>query len=586
MLTKGQIRVLYVDLTNKQTTILEREDLVSYLGGVGIAAKLLDEELKPEKDALDSEQSIIFAAGAFSTIFPVATKGVAVFKSPLTGELGESYAGGRFSLAMFSAGYDAIVIKGKSLHPCYLSINGEKIIFRDARPLWGLSVEETGSFIREKEEGAGFRSTLRIGPAGENQVALANVNVDTYRHFGRLGLGAVLGSKHLKGLLITGNHHYPIPDSAKYNKVYKAIFKKATATEAMEKYHDLGTAVNIRSLNAMNSLPTRNLQESGFESVEKISGEKFAERHLTRKVACAGCPVGCIHIGSRREQFGPSNEYEFLNTAYDYELIYALGSYLGIGEAKDILRLIEKVETQGLDAMSTGVALGWATEALEKGLISLEETIVPLSFGDPENYDQAIDYLTKRKNEFYHLLGQGTWKAVEKYGGQDFAALMNKLEMAGYHTGYASILGQTVGARHSHLDNGGYSLDQSMKELDPEKIVNFLLKEEAERCLINALGLCLFARKVYDLPIIKEGLQVLGLEKTEEELLELGKEIFTLKLKVKDKMGFDLSKTRFPKRFFETPTLHGVLKEEVMQSLLQLYVKKLEEYLPVSQATV
>jgi len=580
MLIKGLLRILYVNLDNQEVTVQERVDLMDYLGGAGIATKLLEEEGEPTSDALDPRQPAIFAMGAFSSIFPVATKGVAMFKSPLTGEWGESYAGGRFSLAMFVAGYDAIVIQGRAKHPSYLAINGDEINIRDARPMWGLSVEEAGGMMREKEAGAGFRTTLRIGPAGENLVKLANVNVDTYRHFGRLGLGAVLGSKNLKGITITGPGHYPIPDSPKYNKAYHEIYQKATATNAMEKYHDLGTAVNIQPLNAMNAFPTHNLQESSFGQVEAISGEAFAEKHLTRKLACTGCPVGCIHVGTWRKEFGKGHEYELLNAAYDYELIFALGSYLGMDNPEKVLSLIEKVESQGLDAISTGVALGWATEAFQKGLVTLEETLVPLTFGDVENYLQAMDYLVKRQNEFYQLLGEGTWKAAEKYGGHDFAALMNKLEMAGYHTGYASILGQTVGARHSHLDNAGYSLDQSMKEIDKEKIVDFLLKEEAERCLINALGLCLFARKVYDLPTIQMALASLGIEKTEEELIKIGKEIFALKMKIKEEMGFDLSKTRFPKRFFETPTLHGVLKEEVMQELLELYIQKLKEFVP------
>lgn len=579
MLAKGFIRVLYVDLAKGEIQTKERKDLLAYLGGVGIATKLLEEEAEPNLDALDPKQPAILAMGAFSSVFPVATKGVAMFKSPLTGDLGESYAGGRFSLAMFLAGYDAVVIQDKSPKPAYLAINGEQVAFRDARPLWGLSIEEAGGMMREKETGAGFRTTLRIGRAGENQVKLANVNVDTYRHFGRLGLGAVLGSKNLKGITITGPGHYPIPDSSKYNKVYNEIFQKAIAPESMGKYHDLGTPVNVLSLNAMNSLPTRNLQQSNFEKAEQISGEAFAEKHLTRKMACTGCPVGCIHIGTYRKSFGPGHEYELINTAYDYELLYALGSYLGVEKAEEVLLLIEKVESEGLDAMSTGVALGWATEALQKGIVSLNETIVPLTFGDTENYLQAIDYLTERKNEFYYLLGEGTWKAVEKYGGGEFAALMGKLEMAGYHTGYGSILGQTVGARHSHLDNAGYSLDQSMKEIDKEKIVSSLLKEEAERCLINTLGLCLFARKVYDLPTISKALSTLEIEKTEEELIQIGKEVFALKLKVKNKMGFDLAKTRFPKRFFQTPTLHGMLKEEVMEELLELYIQKLKEYI-------
>lgn len=574
MLNKNYLRILYLDLTTQRYVIREREDLLKYLGGVGLATKLLSEELNPKDDALDLKQPIIFAIGPLSTIFPVATKGVAMFKSPLTSELGESYAGGRFAFSMFLAGYDGLVITGQSAKPVYLSINGSKVSFRDARPLWGLSVEETGRLMREEESGSGTRSTLRIGPAGEKGVKLANVNVDTYRHFGRLGLGALFGSKKLKGMIITGQENYPIPDWPKYNQAYEAIFQKVTSTDLMEKYHDLGTAGNVLPMDALNSLPTYNLQKSTFEKAENISGESFAENHLSRKIACTGCPIGCIHIGYWREQFAQNHEFEMLNIAYDYELIFSLGSYLGLENTQDILKLIEKVESNGLDAISTGIALGWATEALEKGLISPKDTIIPLAFGQPDLYLQAIEYLTERKNDFYSLLGEGTWLAAQKYGGQEFAALMGKLEMAGYHTGYASILGQTVGARHSHLDNAGYSIDQSMKEFDKEKIINYLIQEESERCILNSLTICLFARKVYDLETVQTALSSLGIEKSPAELLDLGKQIFALKLQLKEKMGFDLKQIKFPKRYFETPTLHGVLEEEIMQELLESYQQK------------
>ena len=150
----------------------------------------------------------------------------------------------------------------------------------------------------------------------------------------------------------------------------------------MRKYHDLGTAENLAALNDKQALPWRNLQQTADPGIEGISGERFAEELLLRQTACAGCPVGCIHMGMLREQFGDEHEYQYRQVSYDYEPIFAVGSMLGISRASEVLTLLDEVEAVGVDVMSAGVALAWATEALEKGVVSREETLVPLSFGD------------------------------------------------------------------------------------------------------------------------------------------------------------------------------------------------------------
>lgn len=582
MLYENYIRVLYIDLDNESVRIENREDLKQYLGGVGVASKLLEENLLPEADALDPRQPVIFAIGALSTIFPVVTKTVAMFRSPLTGELGESYAGGRLALAMQATGYDAIVITGSHKRATYLSINTHDIAFKDARAFKGISGNEIGRLIRANETGAGKRSILRIGPAGENLVSFASVCVDTYRHFGRLGLGAVLGSKNLKAIAISGDRSIPIQNHKEYIKAFRAIYDKSTDTELMTKYHDLGTPVNVEPLNAAGGLPTLNLQQNRFDGADAISGEAFAENHLVKKVACTGCPVGCIHVGQYRIEFDKGYEYESVSVGYDYELIFALGSFIGISEPRDILRLIDKVEEAGLDAMSAGVCLGWATEALQKGLVSEAETLAPLAFGDAEHYLEAIGHLAERSNEFYTMLGKGVWKAAEKYGGQDFAMAIAGNEMPGYHTGYGSLIGAAVGARHSHLCNGGYSVDQSGSEFSSEKWVEALYKEEVERCMLNSLTICLFARKVYDRETILTALRSIGWEITDEELTKIAEQIYRTKLRIKESMGIDVENIKLPRRYFETESMNGILDEEVAYEMIRMYNKKTKDLMKQS----
>lgn len=579
MITDRTIKVLDIDLTNKSWEVKDRPDLFRYLGGVGVGIRLLDENVLYDRDPLDSEQPVIFCVGPLSSIFPVITKTVCMFRSPLTGELGESYAGGRMALAMVYSGYDAIVIKGQSPHPTYLSIGPDGVEFRNAEPLWGVGTEETGRYLREIEPGRGFRSIVRIGPAGENLVSFANLNVDTFRHFGRLGPGAVFGSKNLKALVVFGTQDYPIPKEQQkaYRKVYQEIHDRVTNTDVMEKYHDLGTTVNILKLNAMNGLPTRNLQSATFDKAQEISGEAFAEEKLIRKLSCSSCPIGSIHIAAHRKSFDDkSHDYETSQLAYDHELVFALGSFLGMGNQEDFLTLLNAVEDLGFDVMSAGVLLGWLTEAFANQLVGEKDLGTRLEFGYTEGYKHVLQGMAQPKNELYRLLGKGTEATAEKLGGLDYACTLGRTEMTGYHTGYGAALGQAVGARHSHLDNAGYSLDQAKKDSDPASFVSAMFEEEVNRCITNSLIMCLFARSVYDYPTIVKALSAIGVEKSEEELKELALEIFRNKTLVKRKMGFDFRKLRFPKRFFETECLNGVLKEEVMQAMLDLYIREVE----------
>lgn len=576
MIGEKYINILYIDLDNEEYRYEKRGDLAKFIGGTGVAAKLLDENIRPDLDVLDPAQPIVFAIGPLSFIMPLCTKVVAAFYSPHTGEYGESHAGGRLAMAMRFNDIDAMVIRGRARSPRYLVVNDE-VKFRDARALWGMTVDECGKFLRQHTSGSGIRSSLRIGRAGENLITYAGVNVDTYRHFGRLGLGAVFGSKNLKGMVVIGDNSTPIPkDMVKeYRKTYDRIYNTVLKTDVMEKYHGIGTSINVVPLNEINSLPTLNLSASSYEFAEEISGERFAEESLVRKVACSGCPVGCIHIGQFRREFDKGYEYETVKVSYDHELVFALGSFLGIKSANEVLQLIDAVEREGLDAISTGVALGWATEALGKGVISTEETIYELEFGNTEGFMEAVSHISTAANEFYKALGKGVDFASRAYGGEDFACQLGGNEMAGYHTGYGSVVGFAIGSRHSHLDNGGYSYDQG--KVSNEELAEKLLQEEIERNILTSLVICLFARKVYSMEVIENALGSIGIRKSREELLELGREILRLKYDIKKKLGYNLGDIKIPQRFFETQSYRGKLERAAAEKIIEEYAVKLQK---------
>ncbi len=571
-------KVLYIDLGKKESWVEERDDLFDkWMGGTGVGTELLMEECPAGTDPFSPEAPVIFCIGPLNGLFPVATKGVAMFKSPLTGELGESYAGGRFPLAMRFAGHEAIVIRNRAESPCYISINDADVKIKDATSIWGIETQTVGMIIREHEPGVGRRSIIRIGPAGENLVRYAGVVVDTYRHFGRLGLGAVFGSKNLKALVISGTEDVAVPDPRKYREVYNKLYRTTVQTDVMEKYHDIGTSVNISVLNWLKGLPTKNFQLSSFPEAEKISGEMFADNYLIRRLSCAGCPIGCVHIATLKTAFSPHHEFEVRKVSYDYEPIYSIGSNLGIATAEGVLEMIDVCERMGLDVMSAGVVLGWATEAYERDIITPQETLgVPLQWNNVKSYKKALDNIVKAPNEFYAALARGVEYASKKYGGQDFAMALGGNEVSGYHTGPASIVGQIVGVRHSHLDNAGYSIDQmaAKKQLDPEKMVDEIIKEDNSRGVFNSLIGCLFARGVYTEDNIIEALSVVGITKTKDDLQDLGKRIFNEKYKFKTREGFDLTKTRVPRRFYETVSTLGKINPETVEEMLQMYRKK------------
>lgn len=575
--------VLYVDLTKKRFWVRKRKDLFEDgLGGVSVGVRLLEEECPPQVDPFSPENPIIFVVGPFNGLFPLASKTVALFKSPHTGNLGESHAGGRSSIAIRMAGYGAIVIKGASDAPVYLAVHGDKVFFRDAGAIWGIeSCYTVGRILREVEPGSGMRTIMRIGLGGEKLIPFATVVTETYRHFGRLGLGAVFGSKKLKALVISGRRSLPVADRLAYRKLYDVVWKEAVVSSAMKKYHDLGTAENVMPLNELGGLPTRNLLETRFERAREISGERLAEGFLGRRLACAHCPTGCIHIAALREPYEDKPFfYKTTMISYDYEPIYALGAMLGIGNPEGFLKLLDRVETWGLDAMSTGVVLAWATEAFQKGIIGEQETMgLKLSWGDYLTYIKALENLLRQPNDFYRHLAQGVEVVSSVYGGQDYALAFGKNEMPGYHTGPCAVIGYLIGSRHSHLDGAGYSLDQKWpkdKAFTPKEVVEELFKEEAWRQVLSSLVVCFFARGVYKPELVPELLGVLGIKTTTSQLMELGKKVLKSKYKFKLREGFSFEALRIPKRVLETPTPHGWLEEAFLREALR-YAKKLYE---------
>jgi len=573
---RDHFRVLKVDLTDGRGEVITLDGRNEVAGGSGLAALLFEKYGHADMPWNDPEQPLIFAIGPLTGYFPLMSKTVCAFKSPYHDQYAESHAGGRSALSLRFADYDAIVFTGRAETLSVVAVGSRRLEMRDVHYMQGLDLQITGKMLRRMFGGSGHRSILRIGPAGERGSAMACINADTYRHFGRLGGGAVMGAKNLKGIVIQGDGSFDLPEDKTYAKLFHDVYKKLTDTDMMDKYHSLGTPVNVAVLNGIKALPCRNMQRTSDEGIDGITGETFAEQTLLHNTACSGCPVGCIHVGFVREKFMEPNQYLYRQVSYDHEPIFAMGSMLGVTNAFKVLSLIDVTEKMGLDVMSAGVALAWATEATERGMVSDKETLTPLKFGDATAYRDAIQYLGTGENEFYRLLSQGTLKAARQYGGSDFACVLGQ-EMAGYATGEVFFTAQALGFRHSHLDSGGYSFDQKHEGKNAEEAVGFLTKDEADRVFLTSMVSCLFAREVYKPELLADCLGSLGYKILAENMNAVSSYIQRLRWKIRLATGFDPSAVEIPKRFTEVATWKGPVDPAYLSALKEAYSKRILE---------
>jgi aldehyde:ferredoxin oxidoreductase len=567
---RDHFRVLRVDLRSGKGEILELDGRNEYAGGSGLAALLFSKFGRMDQPWNDPGQPLIFAIGPLTGLFPLMSKTVCAFKSPYHDQYAESHGGGRSALALRFADLDALVITGRAPALSCLSIGSRHIDLKDVHFMRGLDIHATGKLLRRIFPGAGHRSILRIGPAGEALAAMAGVVVDTYRHFGRLGAGAVMGVKNLKGIVIQGDASFALPEGKDYPALFQEVYGLLTGTEMMHKYHNLGTAENVVVLNELKALPFQNLQRTSDPAALEISGEQFAEKTLLRNAACAGCPVGCVHIGFVREKFMEPNQYLYRQVSYDHEPIFAVGCMLAVTDPFAALDLMEEADKVGLDVMSAGVALAWATEASARGFVSTSETVVPLQFGDANAYQQAMWHLARGETEFYRLLASGTLRAAERFGGKDFACVLGQ-EMAGYATGEVFFVSQALGLRHSHLDAGGYSFDQKHTEKDVTAAIGFLVEDERSRCFLTAMVSCLFARAVYTESRLAECLKAVGCNALSERIGPVSQRIQQERWRLRVSTGYDPDRVAIPQRYSEVVTWKGPVDRQYLTELKAEY---------------
>jgi aldehyde:ferredoxin oxidoreductase len=406
-------KILIINLTTGNFSIDEHDEIFyrQYLGGPGIGAYYALREIKPGIDPLAPENVLIFAAGVVTgTPAPAVPRYTVCAKSPLTGGIGRSEAGGWWGPELKAAGFDAVVVKGKADHPVYLKIEDGTYELRDARHLWGKETDECQRLIRE-ELGARYR-VAQIGPGGENMVLFANI-VNELAHFnGRNGLGAVMGAKNLKAIAVKGSNKVPCFDEETVKNTTRWAAANMKDHPPAYGLHKAGTPGGVTIVNAGGALPTRNWQENTFDRAAEIGSDKL-EEILIQRGGCYSCPIRCKRV--------VKVEKEDLNVdpalgGPEYETLVCLGSNLGIGNIEIIAKANELCNKYTLDTISMGMTISFAMECFEKGLITTEDTGgLELKFGN-EAILLPLIKLTAYKEGFGAKLALGSARLAGEIG--------------------------------------------------------------------------------------------------------------------------------------------------------------------------
>ena len=404
--------ILRINLSQKkiQEEIIRPSWIDKFLGGRGLGAKILFDELAPHVDALSAENKLLFLTGPLlGTGAPWCVKYTVVTKSPLSETILMSLAGGFFGPNLRFAGYDGLIIEGRSDEPTYLWIDNGRVEFRSATHLGGMTTDECQDTIRKELNQQSIEMAC-IGPAGEKSVRFACI-ISGWRAAGRGGAGAVMGSKNLKAIAVKGSRKVPISDPETFNKIQKAIRKKVPTIKRLKQFGKYGTPNNLVLVNARGLFPTRNFQQGVFEGIDKVNAIEQQKR-VTSAVTCHMCPVACGNLTRAAE--GP---YEGISTeGPEYETFWAFGAQCGNSSIDAIVAADRLCDQLGLDTISTGSTIAFAMECAEKGLLTTQELDgLDLRFGNHSAMVEMIRRIGSRQG-IGDLLAEGVRRAAEQIG--------------------------------------------------------------------------------------------------------------------------------------------------------------------------
>ena len=569
-------RLLHLDLTSGRSVWREIEPsrLRAFLGGIGLGTSLLYDYAPRGVDPFSPENPLIFASAPLvGTGLTTTAKFAVVTKSPLTGFIADSLSSSYFALELKRIGIDALIITGRSSAMSYLSIKNQTVEIRSAEHLRGKSPLEAESVIRAELNWPSAR-VAAIGRAGENLVRFATISNEG-RHAGRGGVGAVMGSKNLKAIALSGDCPTDVADSGGIEKI-AAVLRERSLSSLTDKYREIGTVANLSVFNRLGTLPTRNFQQSTFDDADALSGESLTENNFSRRHGCAACTIRCERLFKALD--GRDQRME-------YETLFALGPLCGIRDPDSVLHAAQLCDVYGLDTISTGGTLAWAMECGEKGLLPDVDKF-GLRFGAAEGVFAAIAAIGERQG-IGALLAEGSRRAAMEIGGNsmDWAMHVKGLELPGYEPRSLKTmaLGLAVSPRGAcHNRSGAYEADFS-GEVDrfttDSRRGSLVAASEDFAATLDSLIVCKFLRKCFS-DYYQEAAEIVskvtGWDYTGAELKRAGERIHTLKKLFNVREGWQPEDDWLPERLLSEALPTGVaagvgLSSDELRQMIRSY---------------
>ncbi|RLF39731.1 MAG: aldehyde:ferredoxin oxidoreductase [Thermoplasmata archaeon] len=550
-------KALFVDLSNKKTKEekVEREIYRKFLAGDGLGAYYMNKLLDGKEDPFGPSNVLIVAPGLLvGSSIPTCGKTVFFAKSPLTEGWGEGVFGGSFGLALKQAGYDALIIRGKSREPSYLLIDDGSPEIKSAEHLWSKSTRETADILK-KEEGKDF-SIACIGLGGENLVRYAIIDCDD-RQAGRGGLGAVMGSKKLKAIAVRGTKDIEVADPEKVLRLTMEWYKKLVESQAYRDDTLYGTGEFLEWMNReRGTFPTRNWREGVFKERKEIDPYYWVPRYSIKNLACIQCvkPCGKAFV---------IKEGKYRDTKLDgveYETLFALGGNCGNPSIEAVAKANELCDLYGLDTISTGGCIGFAMDLYENGILTKKDTGgIELKFGNSEAVVKLVEMIAKREG-IGDILAEGVKRAAKIIGkgAERYAVHVRGMEPPAYDV--RGIKGMALAFMTSprgacHLRSGAYALELTGKFWKYEGVDRLSSKNKGKEiadmenfmAVYDCLGACKFSRSLFLLDGFSDILEaVIGERYTEDDLLKIGERICNLKHLFNLKCGWKKEDVKLP----------------------------------------
>ena len=562
-----QNQVLRIDLKNRTASVepLRMDFAEKYVGSKGLAIRYMYEELAPGIDPLGPDNKLFLTTGPLTgTPVPCSGKLSVAAKSPATGTMNDCSIGGHAGIRIKFAGYDMVIFENIADAPCYVNIEDDEVEFVDASDLWGKGSHETEAILAEKY-GIEY-SIMSIGPAGETMSNMACINSDYYRQAGRGGIGAVMGSKKMKAILIKGTKGVKVPDIKKATDRITEILRENVVTEDNQFIYDVGTTAFLEACNDGGIMPWKNFSDTTDVQWTEYNGDVLIQ-HREGKRGCGSCGLGCGNFLKIGDAICEGPEYETISVA---------GPNAGIRDPYSIVKFNMVADDVGLDTISAGDTIIWAMEMTEKGIHDFG-----IKFGDGEGMIRLLKEMGSRTGVGADL-ADGVKIASEKFGGTDFAMQVKGLEYPQYEPrgSWGMSLSYAIsdrGACHmrSYAPNAEV-FEASIPPYTPEGKGQMVYDLQEFNAIKFSLCICDFWGTItYE--IMAELLTLItGREWTVEEMSEVGRRVINIARAYNQREGFNRTHDTVPKRVVKEALQNGpaagqVIPPEAFEDMLDQY---------------